>query len=587
MSETPAKPAAAAHAPPEASVVLVVDDSPDVLALAARVLGNEYHVRLAPDGGTALTLAADDPKPDLILLDVEMEGASGFEVCRVLKQDPATAGIPLVFLSAKTEPTDQLEGFELGAVDYLTKPINARLLLVRVRTYVALANRRHELERLVQERTAQLAYQANYDLLTGLPNRSLLHDRLHQAVFAQRAAHSIAVVFIDLDNFKFVNDSLGHGAGDKLLMAIAERLRSTLREGDTVARLGGDEFVLILDDQKNDEVTYRAMQRIVAKVSEPVVIDGKELLVTCSAGISLFPQNGPDVDTLLKHADAAMYSAKQHGRNNFQFYTSEMNRLVNERLALEHSLRRALERMEFVLYYQPRVSVKSGAIVGAEALVRWQHPELGLVAPQRFIPLAEETGLIVQLGEWVLREACRQNRAWRDAGMRPGRISVNLSARQFRQESLTRSVSAILAEVGLDPEHLEIELTESMVMQNADAAIAILREINALGVALSVDDFGTGYSSLSYLKNLPIDALKIDQSFVRDISGEEESDGQLAQIIISLGHSLQLKVIAEGVETDEQLRFLRKHRCDEVQGYLFGKAVPPEQFQALLREKKR
>ncbi|MGH8674988.1 MAG: putative bifunctional diguanylate cyclase/phosphodiesterase, partial [Burkholderiales bacterium] len=483
--------------------------------------------------------------------------------------------------------TDQLEGFELGAVDYLTKPINARLLLARVRAHVALANRRHELERLVQERTAQLAYQANYDLLTGLPNRSLLADRLHQAVVAQRVAHSIAVVFIDLDNFKLVNDSLGHSAGDRLLVVMAERLRSAVREGDTVARLGGDEFVLVLINQTDDEVTYRAVQRVVAKVGEPVEIEGREFLVTCSAGISLFPRNGPDVDTLLKHADAAMYSAKQHGRNNFQFYTSEMNQLVNERLALEQSLRRALERAEFVLYYQPRLSVKSSTIVGAEALVRWQHPELGLIAPQRFIPLAEETGLIVPLGEWVLREACRQNRAWRNEGMRPGRISVNLSARQFRQEGLVRSVSRILTEVGLDPEHLEIEVTESMVMHSADAAIAILRELGSLGVALSVDDFGTGYSSLSYLKNFPIDALKIDQSFVHDIRGEEDSGGQLAQIIISLGHSLQLKVVAEGVETEEQLRFLRKHRCDEVQGYLFGKPVPSEEFQERLREKKR
>ncbi|HEX2333193.1 MAG TPA: EAL domain-containing protein [Burkholderiales bacterium] len=434
----------------------------------------------------------------------------------------------------------------------------------------------------------ELEHQANYDALTGLPNRNLLHDRLHQAVYAQRQARAIAVVFMDLDHFKFVNDSLGHSTGDLLLKAMGERLRSALREADTVGRVGGDEFVLILNDQANEEIIYRGVQRICAKVSEPITIDGKELYVTCSAGISLYPQDGRDVDTLLKNADAAMYRAKEHGRSNFQFFTSEMNERVSERLALENALRRAVERNELALHYQQKVSLTTGRIVGAEALVRWVHPEWGLVRPARFIPLAEESGLIVSIGEWVLREACRQTRAWLDAGLEPGAVSVNLSVRQFRQEGLVRTVSRLLAETGLDPSQLEMELTESMVMHNVDAAIAVLQGLKQLGVALSLDDFGAGYSSLTYLKSLPIDTLKIDRSFVRDIgAGAEADDGVIAQAIISLGHALHLKVIAEGVETDAQMRFLRRHGCDEVQGFFYGEAVPPEAHARLLLKAKR
>jgi len=395
-------------------------------------------------------------------------------------------------------------------------------------------------------------------------------------------------VFIDLDHFKFVNDSLGHSVGDELLKNMSERLRAVLRDGDTVARLGGDEFVLILNDQNNEEVVFRAMQRITASVNAPMQIDGKELYVTCSAGISLYPQDGPDVDTLLKNADVAMYRAKEAGRNNFQFFTSEMNQLVNERLEMEHSLRRALERREFILHYQQKVDLKTGAVSGSEALLRWLHPEWGLVRPARFIPLAEETGLIVPIGEWVVEEACRQNAAWQKEGLEPGVVSVNLSARQFRQEGLVRAVSRILAGTGLDPAWLEMELTESMVMHNAEAAIAILQGLKSLGVTLSVDDFGTGYSSLAYLKDLPIDTLKIDRSFVRDIKlGGDPGEGVLAQAIISLGHNLGLKVIAEGVETDAQLRFLARHDCDEVQGFYYGEPVVPEAFAKLLAKNRR
>jgi diguanylate cyclase (GGDEF)-like protein len=512
----------------------------------------------------------------LVLLDLSLPDSMGLETfSRVYAHSPA---VPIIVLTGNDDQNTALSAVKGGAQDYLVKGRLDRELLLRAMHY-SIERKRYQV---------QLEHQANYDALTGLPNRNLLHDRLRQAVYSQRQPRAIAVVFMDLDHFKFVNDSLGHSTGDLLLKAMGERLRTVLREGDTVGRVGGDEFVLILNDQSNEEIIYRAMQRISAKVSEPITIDGKELYVSCSAGISIYPQDGRDVDTLLKNADAAMYRAKEHGRSNFQFYTSEMNERVSERLALENALRRAIERHELTLHYQQKTSLKTGHIVGAEALVRWLHPEWGLVRPARFIPLAEETGLIVSIGEWVLREACRQTRAWLDAGLDPGVVSVNLSPRQFRQEGLVRTVSRILEETGVNPAQLEMELTESMVVGNVDAAIAVLQGLKQLGVTLSVDDFGTGYSSLSYLKDLPIDTLKIDRSFVRDIgSGAEADDGVLAQAIISLGHALHLKVIAEGVETDAQMRFLRRHGCDEVQGFFYGEPVPPEGHAKLLERARR
>jgi diguanylate cyclase (GGDEF)-like protein len=511
----------------------------------------------------------------LVLLDLSLPDSLGLDTfSKVYAHSPT---VPIIVLTGNDDQTVALSAVKNGAQDYLIKGRLDRELLLRSMQY-SIERKRYQV---------QLEHQANYDALTGLPNRNLLHDRLRRSVYAQRMPRTVAVVFIDLDHFKFVNDSLGHAVGDELLKAMAERLRLMLRDGDTVARLGGDEFVLILNDQSSEEVIYRAMQRITAELAQPLEIDGKELVVTCSAGISLYPQDGPDVGTLLKNADAAMYRAKEHGRNNFQFYTAEMNERVNERLALENALRRAIERNELLLHYQRRVDLRSGAIVGAEALVRWMHPEWGLVHPARFIPLAEETGLIVPIGEFVLREACRQARAWVDEGLKPGVVSVNLSARQFRQEGLVRRVSRVLVDTGLDPQHLEMELTESTVMHNVDAAIATLQGLKSLGLSLSVDDFGTGYSSLAYLKNLPLDKLKIDRSFVRDIgAGAEANEGVLAQAIISLGHNLNLHVVAEGVETDAQVRFLKKHKCDEVQGYFYGEPVEPQRHAALLSRAK-
>jgi diguanylate cyclase (GGDEF)-like protein len=554
--------------------VLLIEDNPGDARLILEMIREDPNAPFLLHTAERLSSGLEHlagGETGLVLLDLSLPDSMGLETfARVYAHSPT---VPIIVLTGNDDQKVALSAVKGGAQDYLVKSRLDRELLLRSMQY-SIERKRYQV---------QLEHQANYDALTGLPNRNLLHDRLRQAVYSQREKRAIAVVFMDLDHFKFVNDSLGHSTGDLLLKAMGERLRTVLREGDTVGRVGGDEFVLILNDQSNEEIIYRAMQRIVAKVSEPLTIEGKELYVSCSAGISIYPQDGRDVDTLLKNADAAMYRAKEHGRSNFQFYTSEMNERVNERLALENALRRALERNELMLHYQQKVNVKTGAIVGAEALVRWMHPEWGLVRPARFIPLAEETGLIVSIGEWVLREACRQNRAWLDAGLDPGNVSVNLSVRQFRQEGLVRTVSRILEETRLEPARLEMELTESMVMHNVDAAIAILQGLKQLGCALSVDDFGTGYSSLSYLKDLPIDTLKIDRSFVRDIgSGAEADDGVLAQAIISLGHALHLKVIAEGVETDAQMRFLRRHGCDEVQGFFYGEPVGPEQHAGLL-----
>jgi len=504
----------------------------------------------------------------VVLLDLSLPDSYGFDT--FLKVYAHSPKVPIIVLTGHDDQTVALSAVKTGAQDYLVKGKLDRELLLRSMQYSIERKRYQE----------QLEYQANYDALTGLPNRNLLHDRLRQSVFAQRFVRSIGVVFLDIDHFKFVNDSLGHNTGDKLLQKVAERLLESVRDGDTVARLGGDEFILVLNDQTGQEVIYRAMQRIIGRVADPIEIDGQELLVTASAGISLYPQDGPDVETLLKNADAAMYRAKEKGRNNFQFYTAEMNRQVNERLKMESSLRRALDRNELELYYQPRIRVGSGALVGCEALLRWQHPELGLTLPDRFIGLAEETGLIIPIGEWVIRSACAQARAWQAKGTTPISVSVNLSMRQFRQEALASVIDDALRASGLDPRLLEMELTESLVMQDTEAAIRVLERLREIGVDISVDDFGTGHSSLSYLTRLPISALKIDQSFVQAIKGTGQSDeGIVAQAIISLGHNLRLKVVGEGVETGAQFEFLKQHACDEVQGYHFGRPMPAVEFE--------
>lgn len=429
-----------------------------------------------------------------------------------------------------------------------------------------------------------IKHMAYYDPLTNLPNRALFNDRLTLALaHARRNKQLLAVMFLDIDRFKIINDTLGHAMGDRLLQNVAHRLSVCLRENDTVARFGGDEFTFILSEITRIEDMAKIADNILEVIRQPFKTGSHEFYITASIGITLFPDDGDDVETLLKNADNAMYRAKEKGRNNYQLYTPAMNTLTFKRMAMENNLRRALKNNQFVVHYQPQVNIATGRIVGMEALVRWYQPERGLVSPEEFIPLAEDTGLIIPIGECVLRTACTQNKAWQEAGLPPVRVAVNLSARQFRQKNLVETVAQVLEETGLDPHWLELDVTESSAMQDIDLTIKMMRELREMGVQISIDDFGTGYSSLNYIKGFPVNTLKIDRSFVRDIITDPKNSA-IVKTIIVLAHSLKLTVIAEGVETGEQLAFLEKHQCDLMQGYLFSKPVSSAEFEKKLSE---
>jgi diguanylate cyclase (GGDEF)-like protein/PAS domain S-box-containing protein len=430
---------------------------------------------------------------------------------------------------------------------------------------------------------AEIRFQATHDALTGLPNRTLLHDRMQQTILhTARYGTLAAVAFLDLDQFKFINDSLGHQVGDELLKITAERLKNCLRSSDTVARQGGDEFVLLLTNQESIESITLTLQRVLQEVAQPWHANDLEFQVTCSIGVSLCPDDGCDADTLLKNADSAMYKAKELGRNNFQYFSAEMNSTATDRLELLNRLRQAIANDELVLHYQPKVSLQDGSVIGAEALIRWNSPQSGMIAPGTFIPLAEETGLIVPIGEWVLQAACRQNKAWQDAGYSPLVVSVNLSPRQLARGDVVELVQRVLKETGLAPQYLELEITESVMATEVDKSFAMLNRLRKLGVRISLDDFGTGYSSLSYLKCFPVDTLKIDRSFVRDIASDEDS-AAIIKAIISLGQNLNLTVLAEGIETPEQFQFLLQHGCNEGQGFLMSRPIAGAEFAALMR----
>ncbi|MFO1206197.1 MAG: EAL domain-containing protein [Burkholderiales bacterium] len=430
----------------------------------------------------------------------------------------------------------------------------------------------------------RIEHLAHHDFLTDLPNRSLLRDRLEVALGqARREGRLVGALFIDLDRLKVVNDTLGHEAGDQLLREAARRLTGTMREGDTVARLGGDEFMVVLPNMADSRGAAAVARKILDGLARPMELKGQEVFMSASIGISLFPTDAADSEALIRNADAAMYSAKRNGGDNYQFYTSDLNVQVQERLVIEQGLRVAEQRNELHLLYQPKVDLATGAIIGVEALLRWHHPTLGSISPERFIPVAEETGLIVPIGEWVLRRACMQVRAWREAGIELP-IAVNLSACQFRQRNLAQTIHRILSETGVPPQFIEIEITESDVMENAESAIATLVELKSRGISISIDDFGTGYSSLSYLKRFPLDVLKIDRSFVRDIAVDSD-DAAIVEAIIALARSLEIKVVAEGVETPDQMAFLNRSGCNFAQGYLFSPPVEAERVAALLAQR--
>ena len=428
----------------------------------------------------------------------------------------------------------------------------------------------------------RMSHLAQHDCLTDLPNRLLLNDRLTRAIAsARRNGNRLAVLFLDLDRFKDINDSLGHAIGDKLLQSVTERLVARVRGSDTVSRQGGDEFVVLLSKLEHPEDAAVCAKKMLTALTAPHRIAQHDVHVTVSIGVSTYPEDGQDAETLVKSADTAMYQAKKNGRNNYEFFRQDMNIRAVERQSLEGSLSRALERHEFVLHYQPKINLEKGAITGAEALIRWLHLDRGLIPPAQFVPIAEDTGLLLPIGRWVLHEACRQARAWLDAGLRPVPVAVNISAVEFRDKGFLEGVRAILKDTRLEPRYLELELTESVLMQHAESAASVLQALKAMGVQLAVDDFGTGYSSLSYLRRFPIDTLKVDQSFVRQITADAD-DAIIARAVISMGKSLKLRVVAEGVETREQLAFLQGQRCDEGQGYYFSRPVVAEQFAKLL-----
>jgi diguanylate cyclase (GGDEF)-like protein/PAS domain S-box-containing protein len=431
---------------------------------------------------------------------------------------------------------------------------------------------------------AELEHRARHDALTGLANRVLLADRIEHAIgFAAASGEPVWVAALDLDQFKLVNDTLGHQAGDQLLQLVAPRITGALQRTDTVARTGGDEFVLVLPGYRDERQAAAVLRNVLDAVAQPLVLHGQTLFVTCSAGVAAYPGDGQDPVTLVKHAELAMYRAKDAGRNAVEFFRPAMTARARERLELENALRHALARGEFELHYQPQVALASGRVVGVEALIRWRHPRFGTVLPDRFIALAEETGLIVPIGSWVLRTACRQSRAWHNAGYGPLRMAVNLSARQFAEPGLTDAIGATLTDTGLHPECLEIEVTESLMMADVEAAERTMHELKQMGIGLSIDDFGTGYSSLSYLKRFPVDMLKIDRSFVHDLAGGAD-DAAMVDAIISLARGLRMRVIAEGVETRAQLDYLRSHGCDEVQGHFYSRALPVAEVEQILRD---
>lgn len=430
----------------------------------------------------------------------------------------------------------------------------------------------------------KMTYLAEHDYLTDLPNRLLLTDRITQAISAaKRRGSKLAILFFDIDHFKRVNDTLGHEVGDQLLKVLSKKLQMCIRASDTLSRQGGDEFVVLLPELTDDAVPAEIAQKILFSVKDPISIANHELFITASIGIAVYPDDGDNVDVLTRHADAAMYHAKNSGRNNYQFFTKEMSARVAAQLTMENSLQKAIANNELLLFYQPKVSIKTGKIIGAEALIRWVHPQWGMMMPDRFIKIAEDSGLIRGIGHWVLREACTQNKKWQDSGLPEIPIAINVSVVELHHAHFTQEVTKVLLQTGLQPYHLELEVTESVAIQTEVTVINDLNKLKEMGVRLSVDDFGTGYSSLSYLKLLPVNTIKIDKSFIRDIQ-VDANDAAIVTAIIKMSQSLGLTVIAEGVETQAQLEFLQSHDCDEMQGYLFSRPLPADEFAALLAQ---
>ena len=586
--------------------LLLVDDEENILAALKRLLRCDgYQILTASSAQQGFELLAEHPA-GVIISDHRMPEMTGVEFfCQVKELYPKTIRM---ILSGYADLDSVTDAINRGAIyKFITKPWDDATLsanVIEAFEHYELMQRKQqllediqdanetmarlngELAMLIEQKDGQIEHATYYDTLTNLPNRQLFFDRLAQELaHAQRDNRLVVVMFVNLDRFKQVNDSFGHPVGDQLLQAAAERLKGHVLAGDTVARTGGDDFGFVLTGVKAAHNAGEIAQQILDSFArDAILVSGSEIFVTASIGISIYPFDGMNAATLAKNADAALHHAKREGRNNFQYYTAQMNAAAWQRLALETELRRALERGEFALHYQPKIDLAGGKIVGMEALLRWQSAEHGLVSPDKFIPLLEETGLILPVGEWVLRAACKQAHAWRAAGFQDICIAVNLSMLQFRQADFAGVILGILKENNLEPGlgAIELELTESLLMNNADWTIATLDALHEKGVKFSIDDFGTGYSSLSYLKRLPINSLKVDQSFVRDLASGGD-DAKIVSAIVALGRSLGLKVIAEGVETVEQLICLQTMKCDEAQGYLFSRPVPAAEMTLLLQ----
>jgi len=577
-----------------AATILIVDDEIQNRKLLETLLRPEGYVTHSAANGEEALASIAQCAPDLILLDVMMPGMDGYEVASVLKADPATSAIPIIMVTAQIDRNARLAGLSAGAEEFLTKPVDRVELWMRVRNLLRLKayadflqHNSAQLEQQVQARTADLERLAHYDPLTGLPNRTLFYRTLQETLDgASDKGSLVAVLFIDLDHFKNINDTLGHAIGDELLHQFSTRLVQCVRTRDIVGRLGGDEFALILAMRDGQQGATLVANKIRDALRAPFELQGHALSITASIGITVHPGDASDPETLIKYADTAMYQAKQAGRDTFRFFTAQMNAEVLAQLDLETALRKAVENEEFVLHYQPKAWLDDGRIAGLEALLRWQRPGHGLVPPNDFIPMLEETGLIVRVGIWVIAEACRQIARWLDSPIGPVKIAVNVSSRQFIEGDLEADIAKAIADNGIPADLLELELTEGSLMANTERTIAILQNLKKRGVQVSIDDFGTGYSSLAYLRRFPIDKLKIDIAFIRDITSRAD-DAAIALTIIHMARSLKLEVIAEGVETAEQLAFLRHHGCDQIQGYIFSPPVALPELERMLRTGKR
>ncbi len=555
------------------ATIMMVDDEPIMLDIVSALLEEKgYRNFIKVEHSSKAIVRLLNAKPDILLLDLDMPELDGFEVLKAVREQEDYQFLPVIILTASEAPESKLRALEMGATDFLSKPVDPSELALRVRNTLS--------AKAYQD---QLTY---YDNLTGLPNRKLFIDRLKWGIdLAKRENKPLAVLDVGLDRFRHINETLGLYTGDNILKTVAQRLIDVIRSYDVVgrldnmqrvenmARLGADEFSIILCGVTSVENASSISKRVLDTIKQPYIVDdGSEIYLNASIGISVYPDDGKEVESLIKHAGSAKDFAKKHGTDNYQYYSSDMNDRAKAMLKMESDLKKALENEEFELYYQPKVDTKSGDVMGMECLLRWIHPEHGPVSPEVFVPVAESTGMIVSIGNWILKEACLQTKAWVDAGHSELKVSINVSPRQFCDKGLKASVVSVLKSSGLDAKHLILEITESMLMGDVDYFAALLTDLRALGVSFALDDFGTGYSSLSYLKKFPINELKIDRSFLFDVP-ENDDDNSIVRAIIAMGHSLGQKVVAEGVEKIQQLDFLRQHDCDIIQGYYYSKPL--------------